>query len=505
MTTTPVSPLRAEHAAQTEALRFRIGILGAFIPPIALVVGSIYFFVGQQVFDLTALAVAGFIGLFIASWFARSQSKFWNSAIAGVSSKTAATLFVLMLMVGFLSEMLKSTGVSSGFIWLAQSLNLSAAPFAMLTFLVTGAIALATGSSIGTMFTMFPIMYSAGVAIGAEPVLLAGAILSGAIFGDNLAPISDTTILSATTQRYRRKEGLAEVGGVVRSRMRYSLPAAAITAILFLIAGFVTSGSSDLAMIDSVSDPTGLWMLLAVAALLIVAFVWKDIYLAVGIGLVVGTIVALLTGLTDWQGVIGAEDGAATGYLIAGFGGMLPLIGLLVAIFGMVGVIDASGVFERIVNSLLKRPQFQTVRGAEAAMGISGLVCTVVLAGLNGPGIAFAGSLTDKIGSSVGLHPFRRSNVMDCFAMVGTVVPIVSSFLLIASVGTQGYEGVPALSIFVILTAAFYPFVLGLVMIFAIITGWGRRYEGEGGAELKVPNAQVQHEMTQSVPVSAFE
>lgn len=211
------------EATQTEhegEVRFRIGILGAFIPPIALVIGSIYFFVGQQVFDLTSLAVAGFVGIFVSSWLARSQSKFWNAAIGGVSTNTAATLFVLMLMVGLLSEMLKSTGVSDGFIWLAQSLNISSAPFAMLTFVITGAIALATGSSIGTMFTMFPIMYSAGVALGAEPVLLAGAILSGAIFGDNLAPISDTTVISATTQRYRRRAGRPE-----RPRYRVCWPA----------------------------------------------------------------------------------------------------------------------------------------------------------------------------------------------------------------------------------------------------------------------------------------
>ncbi|WP_017792078.1 Na+/H+ antiporter NhaC family protein [Leucobacter salsicius] len=498
-----MSTTTAAHATteQENEVRFRIGLLGAFIPPIALVIGSIYFFVGEQVFDLTALAVAGFIGIFISSWLARSQSNFWNAAIAGVSTKTAATLFVLMLMVGLLSEMLKTTGVSSGFIWLAQTLNISSAPFARLTFLVTGAIALATGSSIGTMFTMFPIMYSAGVAIGAEPVLLAGAILSGAIFGDNLAPISDTTVISATTQRYRRREGLADVGGVVRARTRYALPAAGITAIGFLIAGFVMADDSAHAVIEADADPTGLWMLLAVAALLIVAFTKRDIYLAVGVGLVVGTITALVTGLTDLPGIVGASEGAPTGYLITGFAGMLPLIGLLVAIFSMIGIIEASGIFDRVVASLLSRPKMQSVRGAEITMGISGLLCTVVLAGLNGPGIAFAGPLTDKIGGAAGLHPYRRSNVMDCFAMVGTVVPIVSSFLLIASVGTQGYEGVPALSIFAIVTAAFYPFALALVLIFAIATGWGRTYEGQGGVEQADPDLEYQAELTGTVPV----
>src|SRR5699024_11816066 len=94
--------------------------------------------------------------------------------------------------------------------------------------------AMATGSSIGTMFTAFPIFYPAGVLLGADPAMLAGAIVSGAIFGDNLAPISDTTIISASTQRYRHRDGSADIGGVVTSRARYALVAALLAAICYL-------------------------------------------------------------------------------------------------------------------------------------------------------------------------------------------------------------------------------------------------------------------------------
>lgn len=484
------------------ALTFRIGRLGAFIAPVIFAIGTVVYFAGLQVLDLTAIAAVGFIGLFVASWFARSQETYWNAAIGGIASRTSATLFLLMLLVGILAQMFKATKVSSGFVWLAQTAHVSSGVFVMITFLITCAIALATGSSLGTMFAMFPILYAAGIAIGAEPALLAGAILSGAIFGDNLAPISDTTVVSATTQRYRRRSGLADVGGVVRSRLRYALPAAAIAAIGFLIAGLFTSNGNAASEVQADADPTGLWMLLAIVALIAVAFIARDLFLAVGVGLVVGTVVALITGLASPGEVLGAADGAPTGYLTDGVTGMLPLIGLLVAVFAMIGIVEESGMFDRIVEKITSSVKFSTPRGAEVAMGLSGALCTVALAGLNGPGLMFAGPLSDKIGSAVGLHPYRRSNIMDCAAMgVGVIVPIASTFLLVAALGTQGYDGIEPLSVFAILPAAFYPFALTLITVFSIATGWGRRFEGEQGVELTEPDPGWKAEMTRSVPV----
>lgn len=494
------------EAQPSTRLEFRVGALGAFIAPLIFAIGTFVYFVGFVVLDLTAIAAVGFLGLFVASWLAKGQEKFWNAAIDGIASRTSATLFLLMLLVGVLAQMFKATGVSSGFVWLAQEAHISGGVFVMITFLITCAIALATGSSLGTMLAMFPILYTAGAAIGASPVLLAGAILSGAIFGDNIAPISDTTVISATTQRYRRRAGLADVGGVVRSRLRYALPAAGIAAVAFLVAGLLTSSGSAQSNIVADASPTGLWMLLAIAALILVAFIARDLFLAVGVGLVVGTVVALVTGLAVPGQVLGAADGAPTGYITDGLSSMLPLICLLVAVFAMIGVVESSGMFDRIVEAIISSPRFQSARGAETAIGLSGALCTVVLAGLNGPGLMFAGPLSDKIGAAVGLHPYRRSNVMDCAAMgVGVIVPIASTFLLVASLGTQGYEGVPELSVFAILGAAFYPFALTAMTVFSIVTGWGRRYEGRDGVELVEPDPEWQAEMTGTLPVVGLE
>ncbi|MFF7987949.1 Na+/H+ antiporter NhaC family protein [Streptomyces sp. NPDC007901] len=338
------------------------------------------------------------------------------------------------------------------------------------------------------MFTVFPILYPAGVAVGAQPVLLAGALLSGALFGDNLAPISDTTVISASSRRYRRRNGLAEVGGVVRARAPYSLSAALVAAVLFYLAGMGAGnlfGGSTHAAAAAAGDPSprGLVMLVPVLVLLIVAFVKRDLFLTALIGLVTGTLVALAAGLMSVKDVLSVTDGKPTGFLVSGVSGMLPLILLAVVIFAMIGVLQSAGVFDDVVALMTRSNPGKSPVRAEFMIAAGAVLTTSAFAGVNGSSMIFFGQFADRIGADVGLHPYRRANIMDCFTLgLGVIFPVASSFLLIASTLTQGYPGIPSVSAPSIFTTAFYPLCLTLVMVAAILTGWGRRYEGPNGA-----------------------
>ena len=87
---------------------------------------------------------------------------------------------------------------------------------------------------------VFPYLLFGRRIVRGDPAFLAGAIVSGAIFGDNLAPISDTTIISAGTQEYTKKKGHAEVGGAVASRFKYSFVAGIL---LLFCSGFSADGT----------------------------------------------------------------------------------------------------------------------------------------------------------------------------------------------------------------------------------------------------------------------
>ena len=201
--------------------------------------------------------------------FCTSYSEFWESAIRGISSITSVSVVVILLLVGMFSALIKLCGLSGGFVWIANAVGMKGGIFVAFTFLATCIVSTATGSSIGTMFIAFPIFYPAGIMLGANEMMMAGCIVSGAIFGDNLAPISDTTIASASTQQFKNGKP-ADIGGVVSSRIKYSLVAGLITIVIFAIFGGV-GGTYEGGSIDAASNPVSLVMLIPVVLMLTVS------------------------------------------------------------------------------------------------------------------------------------------------------------------------------------------------------------------------------------------
>lgn len=82
---------------------------------------------------------------------------------------------------------------------------------------------MATGSGFGTISTMSFILYPAGILLGSNPAVLAGAILSGAAVGDNIAPVSDTAIIASSSQEYQNREGVADIGSTVKQEQNLLL------------------------------------------------------------------------------------------------------------------------------------------------------------------------------------------------------------------------------------------------------------------------------------------
>ena len=100
-----------------------------------------------------------------------------------------------------------------------------------------------------------PIFFPAGVALGADPAMLAGAVLSGAIFGDNLAPVSDVTVISSVTQRCFRNGTPADIAGVVFTRFPYALIALAVSLPVYAFMG-ESLPVSEAALLGDASAPS---------------------------------------------------------------------------------------------------------------------------------------------------------------------------------------------------------------------------------------------------------
>ncbi|RIK17774.1 MAG: sodium:proton antiporter [Acidobacteria bacterium] len=481
------------HATEPQGkLAFHGGLAMVLVAPLIFIAAATYNLAFLHVYDMSALVAGGVVGLIINAFFARSYADYWKAVLKGAGSPDAANLVLILLVVSLVSALLSVTGVSSGFIWLAGEIGLNGAWFVPITFALACLMAVSTGTSLGTLFAVFPIFYPAGVALGASPVLMAGAILSGALFGDNLAPISDSTIVSAMTQRYRRREGSAEVGDIVRTRFRYAGLSALITFVLFTVTSLMSGTEGAAALEAADASPRGLWMLIAVTVLIVVAIWKRDIFLAVSVGLVVGVFVGLVTGSLTWSMIISAgENNGAGGFLAAGVADMLPLIGISIVVFAVIGTFQDSGLFAVLVGWLQDRGLTGSPVRAELSIFGGAIVTTGLFASVNGPSMLLFGPVADEVGAAANLHPNRRANVMDCGALgLGSVMPVISTFLLISSQLTQGTgETLSALAVF---GASFYPLVLTVVMLGAILTGWGRTFEGKDGAEVWARDADAE-------------
>ena len=456
---------------KTERLEFRGGMLMSLVPVAIYVFFCVVLFIFFKAFNMEALAVGGFLALLFGGLLAKDYGKFWDSALKGISSITSVSVVVILLLVGMFSQLIKLCGLSNGFVWLANSIGIKGGLFVAFTFIAACVVSTATGSSIGTMFIAFPIFYPAGLILGAAPMWMAGSIVSGAIFGDNLAPISDTTIASASTQQF--KDGRpADIGGVVSSRLKYSLVGATIAAVIYAICGGM-GGTYQGGQIDALANPVTLVMLIPVVIMLFVATKTRNIFAGILVGLTLGTATGLVAGLFPFSAVFAndAANNAATGFLIDGVNGILPTCGLVISVFGIMGVLTDAGTLDYLADAILNSKMAKTDAGAELACVAGISLTTIIFGGVTSASILTFGPILNKIGAAKNIHPYRRANLLDGIAnSLPAIIPFMSVFVFIGAALT-------GLSPVDVAIGSVYATILFFVYVIACVTGWGRTYE----------------------------
>lgn len=471
---------------------FRGTNLFALIPLLLFVLSCILFFVVFKTYDMMHLCMGGIVALILGSLLAKNWGDYWRCAVDGMATHTMNELALILLVVGIFGKLMARGGVAQGFVWLGDKVGFTGGAFTAFAFVAACIIATATGSSISTLFTAFPILYPSGLLLGSSPVFLAGAILSGAIFGDNVGPISDTTIASASTQEYQNKEGVADIAGVVGTRLKYALVAAAAAIIGFFILG--SGDALDAATAESLlaenSDPKGLIMLIPVVVLLTVAFVKRNIYTACTWGILSGTAIGLVSGILTPADIMSVQDGTLQGFCIDGINNMIGTVGYLYAVAAIVGVMNGAGLMDAAVDKLVHSKLNETVMGTEIILAVGLMLSSICLGSANGPAIIMYGPVANEVGKSKNLHPYRRANLLDGFgSTLPVLIPVTSSFIFITLSCVQGlmdaYTFIPDISPISIAGSTLHCWFLFVVLAIAVITGWGRKYEGPNGEPVK--------------------
>jgi Na+/H+ antiporter NhaC len=381
---------------------------------------------------------------------------------------------ICWLWAGAFAGILGDSGLVEATVWIGWKLGLSGALFTVAVFLLAGLFAVSVGTGMGTIVGFTPIMFPAGIVLGAEPAVLMGAIFSGAAFGDNLAPISDTTIVSATTQE-------TDVAGVVRSRLKYCLLAGGLSAVLFFVFG---GGSSQMdpaeaeKLLADTADPSGLPMLIPAALVFVVALRGFHFLAALTAGIITAMILGPLIGVFSLSDLFHlTADGGVDGSLVRGAMGLVPVAILTLLLVTSIGLMIEGGFLEAMMR-WIDRTFARTVRGAE--LGIVALVSFANLCvSVNTVAMITVGPLINQLRRHHGIHPHRSANLMDTISCsFPYLLPYTATIPTAHAIQRQVHEVYPFVPVLSWAEEApwiLYGLLLFPVMILAVVTGYGRK------------------------------
>ena len=324
------------------------------------------------------------------------------------------TAVMLWLVVGIYGNILNRGQIVEGLVWLSVKINVSGAAFTVAAFIFAAIFAMATGSGFGTISTMSFILYPAGILLGSNPAVLAGAILSGAAVGDNLAPVSDTAIIASSSQEYKNKDGVADIGSTVRTRAKFVLIAGVIAAVLFFIfggAGEATDAAEAARLLEEYQNPKGLLLLIPTILVIILAVKGINIFAALGTGIVAATVIGLVSGLFPLSALFSLKDGTVSGAIPEGVAGMTTVSIVLILVVAMGNMLVKSGCMDAIVD-WLNETVIKTPRGAEVAIWMLATIFGILIAAINTIANICVAPFVNAVGKKNGLHPYRRTEIL---------------------------------------------------------------------------------------------
>ena len=356
---------------------------------------------------------------------------------------------ILMILIFILAGAFASVAKAMGAVESTVNLGLSVLPPNLLIsgiFIVACFIALSVGTSMGTIVALVPIALGISEKTGIAVALVVGAVVSGAMFGDNLSIISDTTIAATRTQGCDMRDKF-------RMNFKIVLPAAIITAIIF---AFITRGTQGFSL---GTYEYSIIKIVPYIGVLVAALLGVNVIFVLSSGIILAGVIGILTSSFD---IIGLFQNLATG-----ISGMSELIIISLLISGMIALIEYNGGIEYILNKGMKK--FKTRRGAE--FGIAALTSLVDICTANNTiAIVTVGPIAKNISDEFDLEPKRIAGIMDMFSCVFQGIIPYGAQLISAS-------SLAGVSAFQIMGYLYYPYLMGISAVIAIFIYWARNKE----------------------------
>lgn len=393
-------------------------------------------FLGSGVITGDFYAMPAIVGFLIALFVACMQNRKldFNEKIKviakGVGDENIITMCLIFLCAGGFSGAVSAAGGVESTV----NFGLSILPSQVVVvglFVIGCFISISMGTSMGTIAALAPIAVGISEKTGYSLAICIGAVVCGAMFGDNLSMISDTTIAAVKTQGCEMKDKF-------KANFFIVLPAAIITIIIF----FVITRQWNVNLDSDMSY--NLWKVLPYLLVLAGALIGVNVFLVLVGGIVVSLIVGVAT-----QSIALGEIFKVVG---DGVTGMYDITVISIVVACIVSLVKEFGGIQFILN--LIKSKIKGSKGGE--LGIAGLALLVDICTANNTvAIVMAGPIAKEISEEFDVDPRRSASLLDIYASVGQgIIPYGAQLLSAASL--------TGLTPFAIIPYLFYPILMAI-------------------------------------------
>lgn len=385
-------------------------------------------------------AVVGFLIALAVAFMQTRHLKFGEKlavAAKGVGDENIVTMCLIFLAAGAFSGAVTAAGGAESTV----NLGLSLLPpqVAVIGLFIIGCfISISMGTSMGTIATLAPIAVQISDKTGFSMAICIGAVVSGAMFGDNLSMISDTTIAAVRTQGCEMRDKFKRNFFIV-------LPAAIATIVILF---FLTRGGE---FVLSEDLKYNIWQVIPYIVVLVGAMIGINVFVV----LISGTILSIIVGLAT--GTMAASDIFTS--IGTGVTGMYDITVISILVACISALVRENGGFTFILEKIHNR--IKSYKGAE--VGIAALISLVDAATANNTiAIVIAGPVAKEISDNYEIEPSRSASLLDMFASVFQgIIPYGAQLLSAATLtGLTSFDIKPYL---------FYPYLMAVCGIVSII------------------------------------
>lgn len=333
--------------------------------------------------------------------------------ISGAGNSNITTMCIIYLLAGAFSVVAKATGSVDA----SVQLGLAVFPDYLLLpglFLVAAFLSTAMGTSMGTIAAIAPVALGFIETANLDAALVAGCLISGAIFGDNLSIISDTTIASTRSQGAQMKDKF-------RVNFKFAVPAALICLVIFTILGGEVS--------HELSNESALIGLIPYVTILVLALLGVNVFVVLTLGIVLAAAIGMISN--------GYQLSAWLKDITAGFSSMQDIFLLSLFIGGLSELVRQQGglaALTRVIETLARKLTPNNKRRA-AGLGIAGLafICNFFTAN-NTVSIIVTGDTAKNLATDGELSPAESASLLDVFACINQgMLPYGAQVLLLGA------------------------------------------------------------------------